>query len=97
MKKLILIVLLALALQGCSGPEHVSPAEFKSEYAMITKAHTMKSVKYLGQKDGKVYIHISSMSLYDQKKWNDKIIYVALSELDPDFVKALPATEMVSQ
>lgn len=95
MKKII-IVLFTLALLGCTGPEHVSPAEFKSEYAMIQQLQTMKSVTYLGQKDGNAYIRISSMSLYDPKKWHDKIIYVALAELDPAFVNALPATEVVS-
>lgn len=95
MKKII-IVLFTLALLGCTEPEHVSPAAFKSEYAMIEQLQTMKSVTYLGQKDGKAFIRISTMSRYDQKKWNDKIIYVALSELDADFVKALPTTEMAN-
>ncbi|HOY70503.1 MAG TPA: hypothetical protein PL131_07205 [Methylotenera sp.] len=75
---------------ACTEPEHVTAAEFKREYAAIEQLHTMKSVTYLGQKDGRAYIRISKMSLYDSKKWVDSIIYVELAELDSAFLNALP-------
>lgn len=91
MKKWIVILsVLTITLIGCSEPERVSASEFKQQYSAINKLETMKSAEYLGQKDGKAFIRISTMSMYDSKKWSDKIIYVELSELDTEFIAVLP-------
>lgn len=84
--------LLAVFLCGCTGPEHVSPAEFKKQYDWVGKPQTMRDVAYLGQCDGRAFIRVSSMSTAS-KKWSDHIIYVELRELDTAFRDTLPKTE----
>jgi hypothetical protein len=91
--KLLTAFLLAISLCGCSGPEHVSVADFKDQYYWVGKAQTVRDVVYLGQRDGRAYIRVSTMSTVSQK-WSEQIIYVELSELDPAFRAALPATQM---
>ncbi len=52
----------------------------------------MHAVTYLGQRDAKAFIRVSSMSTVS-KKWSDHIIYIELTELDSAFRDALPKTE----
>jgi hypothetical protein len=85
-------LLLAVLLCGCTGPEHVSPAEFKKQYGLVGEPQTMHAVTYLGQRDAKAFIRVSSMSTVS-KKWSDHIIYIELTELDSAFRDALPKTE----
>lgn len=89
----ILSPLLAVLLCGCSGSEHVSPAEFKKQYGWVGQAQTIQHVTYLGQRKGRAYIKVSSMSPVS-RKWSDRIIYVELAELDAAFRDSLPKTEM---
>jgi len=91
--KLLTAFLLAISLCGCRGPEHVAVADFKDQYDWAGKAQTMHDVVYLGQRAGRAYIRVRSMSTVNQK-WSDRIIYVELSELDPTFRAALPATQL---
>ncbi len=93
MMKIVASLFLALLLCGCSGPERVSPAEFKKQYTSAGLAQTMHDIAYLGRRDGRAYIRVSSMSTVS-KTWSDHIIYVELSELDSAFRDSLPATEM---
>jgi len=83
-------LLLALLLCACSGPQHVSPAEFESQYAWAGKAQTVRNVTYLGQQDGRAFLRVSSMSSVDKTQWSDRVIYVELAELEPAFRDALP-------
>jgi hypothetical protein len=53
----------------------------------------MQTVHYLGQRDGRAFIRVRSMSVVS-RKWSDHVIYVNLSELEPAFRDALPKTEM---
>lgn len=86
----------ALLLQpGCSGPAHISPQEFKSQYELGANQST-RVAAYLGQLDGKAYMSIKSMSSM-QKAWTERIVYVNLSELDPAFAASLPEKEMPEQ
>jgi len=41
-------LLIALLLCGCSGPERVTPAEFKKQYAEVGMPQSMHNVTYLG-------------------------------------------------
>jgi outer membrane biogenesis lipoprotein LolB len=86
-------LLLAVLLCGCTGPEQVSPAEFKKQYAWVGKPQTMHQVAYLGQRDGRAYIRIRSMSVVG-RKWSEHVIYVELAKLDAPFRDSLPRTEM---
>jgi hypothetical protein len=90
--KFIAPLILAALLCGCTGPEHVSPAEFRKQYGLVGEPQTMHSLSYVGQRDGKAFIRVSSMSTVS-KKWSDHIIYVELTELDPAFRDALPKIE----
>jgi hypothetical protein len=92
--KLLAPLLLTLLLGGCTGSEHVSPAEFKRQYAGIGQHQTMHDIAYLGQRDGRAFIRVSSMSSVNQGKWSDHVIYVDLAELEPAFRDSLPETEM---
>ena len=83
---------LALFLCACTGPEHVSPAEFKKQHAWVGQPQTMHHVEYLGRRDGRAFIRVSSMSTVG-KKWSDRVIYVELAELDAAFRDSLPKTE----
>ena len=86
-------LLLALVLCGCSGPQRVTPAEFKKQYAEVGMPQSMHSVTYLGCRDGRAHIQCSSMSTVS-RKWSDHVIYVELTELDATFRDSLPKTEM---
>src|SRR4030095_14454898 len=90
--KFIAPLILAALLCGCTGPEHVSPAEFKKQYGLVGEPQTMHSLSYVGQRDGKAFIRVSCISTVS-KKWSDHIIYVELTELDPAFRDALPKIE----
>jgi hypothetical protein len=91
--KLLMVLLLVLLLCGCTGPEHVSPTEFKKQYAWVGQPQTMHDVAYLGRRDGRAFIRLRSMSTIN-KKWSDHVIYVELAELEPAFRDSLPKTEM---
>jgi hypothetical protein len=91
--KLFTPLLLALFLCGCTGPEHVSPAEFQKQYALAGQAQTLHSITYLGRRNGRAFIRVGSMSTLSQK-WSDHVIYVELAELEPAFRDSLPKTEM---
>jgi hypothetical protein len=86
-------LLLALLLGSCTGSEHVSPAEFKKQYASVGQPQTMQDVTYLGRRDGRAFLRLRSMSMVS-KKWSDEVIYVELAELEAAFRDALPKTEM---
>ena len=85
-------LILAVLLCGCTGPEHVSPVNFKKQYEWVGKPQTMHEITYLGQRDGKAFIRVHSMPKFSGK-WSDHIIYVELAELDATFRDALPETE----
>ena len=92
--KLFIPLLIVLLLCGCSKPEHVAPGEFKKQYARVGQAQTMHDISYLGQRDGRAFIRVRSMSTYDSKKWSDRVIYVELVELESAFRESLPKLEM---
>jgi hypothetical protein len=52
----------------------------------------MHDVAYLGQREGRAFIRVSSMSTVSQK-WSDRIIYAELRELDAALRDALPRIE----
>ena len=91
--KFLAPIFIAILLCGCTAPEHVSPAEFKKQYEYVGQAQTMREVVYLGQRNGKAFARIKSMSPI-RKKWSEQIIYVELKELDPVFREALPNTKV---
>ncbi len=91
--KLFAPLFLALFLCGCNGPAHVSPAKFKAQYAAVGQAGTMQTAEYLGQRDGRAFIRVSTMSAFSGK-WSDHTIYVKLAELEPAFRDSLPKTAM---
>ena len=90
--KILALLLLGLLSGGCSGPDHVSSAEFKKQYGWVGRPQTMHEVAYLGQRDGLAFIRVSSMHKF-RRTWSDRIICVELSELDAAFRGTLPKTE----
>jgi len=96
MKNIIIIIVAAGLLAGASlfaaEPSHISAKEFQEQYR-LGHMQTMKDAEYLGQKDGRAYLRIKSMSLTDPKQWSEQIVYIKLSELDKDFRDKLPAKE----
>ena len=87
--KILAAIFLVAFLCGCSGPERVSPKEFEKQYAWVGQLQTMQNVTYLGQRGGRAYIKISSMSVIS-REWSDHVIYVELANLDPAFRDILP-------
>jgi len=89
----LLALLLTFFLIACDGAEHVSAGEFMTQFGWVNKPQSVKAVSYLGQKDGKAFIQVRSMSSATQK-WSDKVIYVELSELDASSQKALSLSDV---
>ena len=87
--KILAFIALVLLMTGCSGPDHVSVAEFKKEYAMAGQPQSMRHVTYLGVRDGRVVVQVSSMPVIGSE-WKKRIIYVLVSELDSAFLRSLP-------
>ena len=100
MKKIIISILASGVLIGCTiqsvQSTHISAKEFESQYR-LGYMQTMKDAEYLGQKDGRAYLCIRSMSLTDPKQWSEKNVYVELIELDDAFRRTLPAKEYNQQ
>lgn len=87
--KILLWIACLMLFVGCSGPEHVSVAEFKKEYAWVGQPQSMKHVTFLGPREGSVFLKISSMPLIG-REWKDRVIFVKLDELDDSFRLSLP-------
>ncbi|NWJ42607.1 MAG: hypothetical protein HXX12_16720 [Geothrix sp.] len=81
----------ALILIACADAKHVSSDEFMAQYKWVGQPQSVKAISYLGQKDGKAFLKISSMSAVTQK-WSDQVIFTELSELPQAFRNTLPAT-----
>jgi len=81
----------ALILIACAHAKHVSADEFMGHYKWVGQPQSVKAITYLGQKDGKAFLKISSMSAVSQK-WSDQVVFTELSELPQAFRIALPAT-----
>jgi hypothetical protein len=94
MKTITPFVLAAVLAGGCatSSPKRVSAAEFRQQYAQVGMAQTAHAQSYLGQRDGRAYISVASMSTLAD--WSERTIYVPVAELDPAFRDTLPKTEM---
>jgi hypothetical protein len=96
MRKHIIPITAASLLFGCATrstePSQISVSEFKSQYR-LGHNQTMMDSEYLGQKDGRAYLRIRSMSLSNPKQWSEQIAYVELSDLDKQFLDALPPKE----
>ena len=78
-----------LFLAGCSTPMRISAADFKREYAMVGQPQTMRSVTYLGVREGRALLKIGSLPVLGGK-WKERIVYVPVEELDPAFRRTLP-------
>ena len=87
MNKLI-IAFFVIFITGCSNEKHVTKNEFMEQYKSANILQTMKSVEYLGVKNNRAYIKISTMSTTG-KNWSDEIIYSEISELDKDFLNKI--------
>ena len=86
-----IFLLTILFFCGCSNESHVSEKVFIENYENINVQHTMKSVSYIGIKNNKAYLKVSTMSMIN-RRWSDEIIYINLSELNSDMIKKLNAT-----
>ena len=99
MKTITALSIIALAIAGIakaaekeSEPkmEKVSVAEFKEQYANTKIVHSVHEITYLGHKDGNASIRVRSMLnasslLPGKSRWSERIIYVPLQDLDPEF------------
>ena len=88
--KILISFFLVMLLCGCTGPRRVSSNRFQQEYAGIGQPQSMHTITYLGQRGGRAFLCRRSMSLVNQKKWSDEVLYVEFGELDPAFRESLP-------
>jgi hypothetical protein len=95
MKKWTPLLILA-CLTGCNGPKHVTGAEFKREFD-LRHAQTMVSSEYLGEKDGKVFLKRKTMSLLNQKKWNEEVWFTETNNLEKTVLDQLKKENVPSQ
>ena len=83
-------------LTGCNGPKHVTGAEFKREFD-LRHAQTMVSSEYLGEKDGKVFLKLKTMSLVNQKKWNEEVWFTETNNLERTLLDQLKKENVQNQ
>ena len=50
------LIALSFLLLGCMGPDHVSPTEFKHQFAEVGQPQLIRNVTYLGLKKGRAFI-----------------------------------------
>jgi hypothetical protein len=81
-------LLLLVSLTGCDKPKHVSGPEFRRDYE-LRHAQTMVASEYAGEQDGKVFLKRRTMSLVDQKRWNEEIWFTETNNLDAAFLVQL--------
>ena len=87
MKHLLLTTTAAVVLLGCSSnPKRVSGEKFRY---LRSGTGTMHAYEYIGEKGGKFYLRYQSMSLIGKGKWDEKILYTEVGELNPIFLKQL--------
>ena len=84
----VFVLLLGLML-GCDKEEHISGADFQRQYE-LNNMQTVQWADYLGQKDGKAYLRIKTMSSVATDKWRERIVCADVGELDPAFARKLP-------
>ena len=70
----------------------ISASEFESRYKSVGQIGTMKNTEYLGLRDGRAFLRIGVMSLFE--KWSERIVYTKTSDFDGAFLAALPRKEM---
>ncbi len=88
MKTLLIITIAAVVLVGCSSePKQVSGAAFQEYHRLGVSP--MHIYEYIGEKNGKFYLRHKSMSLINQRKWNEETLYAEGSELNPTFLEQL--------
>jgi hypothetical protein len=87
----VLFLLAAWVLAACQdgSASRISAKDFELQYRLGAMQSMMNS-EYLGQKDGRAYLRVKTMSLLDPKKWSERIAYVDMAELDPPLRAALP-------
>ena len=82
MKQLLVTTTAAVVLLDCgSNPKRVSDVEFQDYLRSGTG--TMHVYEYIGEKGGKFYLRYQSMSLISKGKWDEKILYTEVGELNP--------------
>jgi len=69
---------------GCNKSKKVSGSDFQNIYE-TRNLNTMHYSEYLGHKDDKVYILRKTMSLTNENKWNEEIVYADIAELESSF------------
>ena len=92
MKKVLTIVLAALLLVACNEAKHVSGEHFLREYEM-RETQTLVAAKYLGEKDGRVFLSRKTKSLVGGG-WKEEIWFTTTEELDPEFLKSIRKEEV---
>ncbi len=53
---------------------------------------SMKTAEYLGQKEGRAFIRLRTMSPVT-KEWTEEIVYSELTDLDKEFRSKLPENQ----
>jgi len=83
--RLTIFILITLSLSGCKDPEAVSATEFQ---AMLERnPESMRQTEFMGIKDGKALLKVSTMSSYHQKKWTDEFYSTDASKLPNDWLE----------
>jgi uncharacterized lipoprotein YajG len=78
------LILVAVCLTGCNEPEEVSATEFQ---AMLERnPETMRHTEFMGVKDGKAILKVSTMSSYNQEKWSDELFFTDASKLPSEWL-----------
>lgn len=90
MKIGLIVSVLVFLLVGCNEYERITGQEFKKQYE-LRNMQTMHYAEYLGQRGGKAFMSIKSMSSTNQREWKERIVYCEMSELDPSMKNTLQA------
>lgn len=84
----VLAVLLVLAA-GCDQERRIAGAEFRRQYE-LGDMQTMRTAEYLGQREGRAYLRLRTMSTVARDKWREEVVWADVKELAPDFAERLP-------
>ena len=84
------LTVIALTAGNCTEAQRLDGREFQRQYE-LRDGQTMHVGEYLGQRQGRAYMRIKTMSTLFPEHWDEKLVFADLTDLDPDFKKLLDA------
>ncbi len=82
--RIIAIALVAFSMTGCDEAKDVSASEFQ---AMLARnPESMRHTEFVGVKEGKAYLKVSTMSTINPKKWTEEYFLTDVDQLPEEWL-----------